>query len=381
MTPVPLSLYIHFPWCLHKCPYCDFNSHKAPESIPEKRYIQALLKDLEQALPSIWGRPLHTVFIGGGTPSLLSANGMRTLIKGLNTLLPMRPSMEITLEANPGTFEQQRFDAYREAGINRLSIGIQSYQNKHLQVLERVHDASEAHKAADIARQAGFDNFNLDLMFGLPEQSIEEAIEDLYQAIEHQPTHLSWYQLTIEPNTLFHHQPPTLPEHDLLADMQEQGIALLQSSGFEQYEVSAYAQDNKQCQHNINYWEFGDYLGIGAGAHGKITTGETIVRTMKHKHPEKYMDSCLDENNPRPIATSTHLEETDRYFEFMLNALRLKKGVKKELFTQRTFLPLSKITQSIETAKSKGLLTESKTHLLLTEKGSNFLNDAVECFL
>ncbi|MEE9351928.1 MAG: radical SAM family heme chaperone HemW [Thiotrichaceae bacterium] len=386
MTPVPLSLYIHFPWCLHKCPYCDFNSHQVPEALPEERYIQALLRDLEQELPSIWGRPLHTVFMGGGTPSLISAKGMRALMQGLNALLPMRPNMEITLEANPGTFEQQRFDDYREAGITRLSIGIQSYDAKHLQVLERVHDAEEAHQAAKIAKTAGFDNFNLDLMFGLPKQTLEQALTDLQLAIEHQPPHLSWYQLTLEPNTLFHHQPPQLPDPDLIADIQDAGVELLEKEGYEQYEVSAYAQPKKQCMHNRNYWEFGDYIGIGAGAHGKITTGEHIVRTMKAKHPEKYMDDCLgslsgERSSQSLRVTETELYSKDRSFEFMLNGLRLKEGIEKELFTQRALLPLDHLRGGADKAKAKELLIETDTHFKLTSRGWHFLNEAVECFL
>jgi len=381
MTPVPLSLYIHFPWCLHKCPYCDFNSHQVPDVLPEERYIQALLRDLEQELPSIWGRPLHTVFIGGGTPSLISAAGMRTLMKGLNALLPMRPTMEITLEANPGTFEQERFDAYRQAGISRLSIGIQSYDVKQLQTLERVHDVNEAHRAAEIAKQAGFDNFNLDLMFGLPDQTLDQALNDLQLAIDHQPPHLSWYQLTLEPNTLFHHHPPSLPDADLIADFHDTGIALLRANGYRQYEVSAYAQDNKGCEHNKNYWQFGDYIGIGAGAHGKITTGNRIVRTMKYKHPEKYMAACLDKTQSSIRSVETELSDKDKCFEFMLNGLRLKNGIRKALFLERTFLPLADLNKGLNKAKSKGLLLETDTHFKLSPQGWNFLNEATECFL
>lgn len=381
MTPIPLSLYIHFPWCLHKCPYCDFNSHQKPNVLPEERYIQALLRDLEQELPAIWGRPLHTVFIGGGTPSLMSAKGMSTLMQGLNSLLPMRPNMEITLEANPGTFEQERFDAYRQAGITRLSIGIQSYDKKQLQKLERVHDVAEAHRAAEIAKQAGFDNFNLDLMFGLPEQTLTQALHDLQQAIDHQPPHLSWYQLTLEPNTLFHHQPPPLPDADLIADMQDAGIELLAHHGYKQYEVSAYAQTNRRCAHNENYWQFGDYIGIGAGAHGKITTGERIVRSMKYKHPEAYMDACLDSSRSTHRSKVTTLSDEDSCFEFMLNGLRLKDGVSKALFLQRTPLSLAHLKKGSDKAKSKDLLLETETHYKLTTRGWNFLNEAVECFL
>ncbi len=385
MTPVPLSLYIHFPWCLHKCPYCDFNSHQVPKDTPEDRYIQALLRDLEQELPAIWGRPLHTVFIGGGTPSLISSKGMRTLMQGINALLPMRPTMEITLEANPGTFEQERFDAYRQAGITRLSIGIQSYNPQQLQKLERVHNSQEAHQAAKIAKQAGFDNFNLDLMFGLPQQTLVQALDDLQQAIDHQPPHLSWYQLTLEPNTLFHHHPPNLPDNDDIADFQDVGIELLSQNGYSQYEVSAYAQPHKHCAHNRNYWEFGDYIGIGAGAHGKITTGNRIVRTMKPKHPETYIDACINgiKNGEKTTIRSveTELSDKDKCFEFMLNGLRLKNGISKNLFLQRAFLPLDALIEGVDKAKAKGLLLETESHYQLTPKGWNFLNEAVECFL
>ncbi len=381
MTPVPLSLYIHFPWCLHKCPYCDFNSHQAPDVLPESRYIDALLKDLEQELPRIWGRPLHTVFIGGGTPSLISATGMQRLIRGLNTLLPMRPDMEITLEANPGTFEQARFTAYRQAGITRLSIGIQSFDIRQLQRLERIHSSEEAHHAAKIAGKAGFDNFNLDLMFGLPKQTIEQALTDLQQAIQHQPPHLSWYQLTLEPNTLFFHQPPKLPADDLLAEMQEQGAALLENHGYQRYEVSAYALPERECQHNRNYWEFGDYIGIGAGAHGKLTSGSRILRRMKYKHPKTYMDACLDTAKPAPVALENELTQADCCFEFMLNALRLKAGISKTLYEQRTLLPAATLSAGLKKAKAKKLLTETETHISLTPHGWNFLNEAVACFL
>ena len=384
MTPVPLSLYIHFPWCLHKCPYCDFNSHKVAEVMPEERYIQALLRDLEQELPAIWGRPLHTIFMGGGTPSLISAKGMGVLMRGLNTLLPMRPDMEITLEANPGTFEQRRFDGYRQAGITRLSVGIQSYNRQHLKILERVHDGKEAHQAVTIAKKAGFDNINLDLMFGLPEQSVSQALEDLQCAIDHAPSHLSWYQLTLEPNTLFHRHPPRLPDEDTNADIQDAGVKLLQKNGYAQYEVSAYAQPKKECSHNINYWEFGDYVGIGAGAHGKITTGEEVVRTLKYKHPETYMKASLEESSQgvHSAQTShTSLSNKEKCFEFMLNGLRLKEGIQKELFSQRTFLSKDHLREGIRQAQSKNLLIETDTHYKLTPEGWYFLNDAVECFL
>jgi oxygen-independent coproporphyrinogen-3 oxidase len=382
MTPIPLSLYIHIPWCLHKCPYCDFNSHairaRKDNTLPEKKYIQALLKDLEQELPEIWGRRLHTVFIGGGTPSLISAEGMQQLISGLRALLPLRPEMEITLEANPGTFEQQRFEHYRQAGITRLSIGIQSYNQQHLKILERIHNAEEAINAARIAKHAGFDNFNLDLMFGLPGQTQQQALDDLQQAIDCQPTHLSWYQLTIEPNTLFHHTPPTLPDDDSVAEIQSAGQALLQQNNFVQYEISAYSNPGKQCQHNINYWEFGDYIAIGAGAHGKITTDGNITRYHKYKHPDQYIKAV--ENNTAREKT-IQLDDADKTFEFMLNALRLKQGFNKHLFTARTGLTLAELRPGIALAKSRSLLEETKTHIRTSDMGWLFLNETIACFI
>jgi oxygen-independent coproporphyrinogen-3 oxidase len=382
MTPIPLSLYIHVPWCIHKCPYCDFNSHEiknATNTIPEATYIAALLHDLEQELPSIWGRRLYTIFIGGGTPSLLSGQGMKQLITGLRERLPMRPNMEITLEANPGTFEQHRFNAYYAAGINRLSIGIQSFNSKHLRILERIHDENEALQASHIANKAGFANINLDLMFGLPEQSIEEALDDLQQAIDCNPSHLSWYQLTIEPNTFFHHQrPDKLPNNDQLANIQEAGIALLKQHGYHQYEVSAFAKVGKECLHNRNYWEFGDYIGIGAGAHGKISSNGQITRYHKHKHPNDYLTSC---NNGTPRAKSHTLTTQDCVFEFMLNVLRLKQGFNKTLFEERSYLNTTSYKKMLEKAKKHGLLIETEHRINTTPRGWDFLNTTIEYFL
>lgn len=381
MTPIPLSLYIHFPWCVQKCPYCDFNSHKQPTIIPEDRYIEALLRDLELALPSIWGRRLHTIFLGGGTPSLLSAEGLDKLLKGLRQRLPMRPNMEITLEANPGTFEQDKFSGFYQAGINRLSIGIQSFSDTHLEHLQRIHSADEALRAVTIAKQAGFSNFNLDLMFGLSGQSIAEALDDLQQAMDSKPPHLSWYQLTIEPNTLFYSQPPLLPDHDLLADMSDQGRVLLADNGYQQYEVSAYAQKGRQSQHNKNYWQFGDYLGIGAGAHSKITQQQEITRSMRLKHPEQYMEACLSVTPERVIATEIILEKDTIPFEFMLNALRLREGFYLPLYEERTFLSVDTLKSGLAAALSKGLIIKNKEHVMLTTRGWHFLDEAVECFL
>ena len=383
MTPIPLSLYIHIPWCIKKCPYCDFNSHQITHDLPEQVYIQALLKDLENELPAIWGRRLESVFIGGGTPSVFSAKAIEQLLSGLRALLPIRPRMEITMEANPSTFEQQRFDAYREAGINRLSIGIQSFNVDHLSALGRIHNGEEAARAAKIAKKAGFDNFNLDLMFGLPEQSTSQALADLQQAIECDATHISWYQLTLEPNTLFHHSPPVLPNDETLWDMQQQGQALLKQANFEQYEVSAYASqhtaNDQRCRHNVNYWQFGDYIGIGAGAHGKITAPDgSIQRYHKYRQPKQYMQE-ISTNNGR--SSEQLLEKADIPFEFMLNALRLKQGVATELFSQRTHLAFSEVEEKLERVAQMGLITKDKQHIVTTSQGWDFLNDTIEAFM
>ena len=380
MTPIPLSLYIHIPWCVKKCPYCDFNSHQITEELPEKVYVQALLKDLEAELPAIWGRRLESIFIGGGTPSVFSADAINTLLSGLRALLPLRPSMEITMEANPGTFEQERFKAYREAGINRLSIGVQSFNAEHLTALGRIHDNKEAIQASHIAKQAGFDNFNIDLMFGLPKQNTAQALNDLQQAIDCQPSHISWYQLTLEPNTLFHHAPPALiPSNDDLWDMQEQGQKLLAQSGFSQYEVSAYAKNNQRSQHNMNYWEFGDYVGIGAGAHGKISAPDgSIQRYSKYRQPKQYMDQAI-KGTARSF--EEQLEKENLPFEFMLNALRLKQGVDINLFEERTYLPFKQIEKKLKKAIQKDLIEENNQIIKTTSNGWNFLNDTVEYFI
>ena len=386
MIPIPLSLYIHIPWCVKKCPYCDFNSHQINDTLPEQAYIQALLNDLEQELPAIWGRRLTSVFIGGGTPSVFSGEAIAQLLSGLRALLPMRSSMEITMEANPGTFEQERFSAYREAGINRLSIGIQSFNSTHLKALGRIHDGDEAAYAMVIAKKAGFDNINLDLMFGLPQQNTAQALADLQCAIDFKPTHISWYQLTLEPNTLFYHSPPVLPNDEILWDMQQQGQVLLAQAGFQQYEVSAYARQQagqqvseiQHCQHNINYWQFGDYVGIGAGAHGKITSPNGgIQRYSKYRQPKQYMQK-VTEGEPR--SSEQTLASADLPFEFMLNALRLKQGVAKALFSQRTHLDLSEIEKKLTQAQQAGLISIDKQRIVTTARGWNFLNDTVAMF-
>lgn len=373
----PLSLYIHIPWCVRKCPYCDFNSHAASPVLPEQEYVDALLADLDQDLPAVYGRELSTIFFGGGTPSLFSAQALGRLLAGVQQRIPFAPDIEITLEANPGTFEQEKFVAYRQLGINRLSIGIQSFQEAKLTALGRIHTGNEAVRAADMARQAGFDNFNLDLMHGLPDQSLDDALGDLRQAIALAPTHLSWYQLTLEPNTVFWNQPPLLPEDDILWDIQEAGQALLASHGYAQYEVSAYAQPGRAARHNLNYWSFGDFIGIGAGAHGKLSHPDgRIVRTWKTRLPKDYLNPAKAfKAGEKPLAT----EELP--FEFLMNALRLTEGVDAALFSQRTGLSLETLATARHEAEQKGLLQVEPSRLVATARGQLFLNDLLQYFL
>ena len=320
-TP-PLSLYIHIPWCVRKCPYCDFNSHEVRGDVPEERYIAALIADLEQDLPAIWGRTVESVFIGGGTPSLFSARGIARLLSEIRARIPLKPGAEITLEANPGTVDQTRFCGFREAGINRLSMGIQSLQDELLAAIGRIHDGSEARAAITAARRAGFENINLDLMFGLPAQTISQALLDLYTAVELQPAHISFYELTIEPNTRFYRQPPPRPDDDILWEMQTAGRSLLDDAGYQRYEVSAYAQAGRQCRHNLNYWQFGDYLGIGAGAHSKISSAatQTITRTSKVKHQRDYLDATSSDAR---IGNRNELSVDDVILEYAMKSLRL----------------------------------------------------------
>lgn len=376
---IPLSLYIHIPWCIRKCPYCDFNSHQAPTELPEAEYVKALLGDLKQELSFIENRCISNIFIGGGTPSLFTARSIDSLLKGINQLCALDEDIEITLEANPGTFEQQRFNDYRLAGINRLSIGIQSYNSEHLKVLGRVHNADEAILAAQIARQAGFDNFNLDLMFGLPHQTTAQALDDLQQAIECNPSHLSWYQLTLEPNTLFHHNPPQLPDHESQWEIQQAGQTLLAKESYEQYEVSAYAKEQQMCRHNLNYWKFGDYIGIGAGAHGKLTdSAGTITRYQKYRQPKQYLEHAA-KGMFRSSSKQLKIEELP--FEFMLNALRLKSGIEKTVYQERTGQPLSGVQSLVEQAKASGLLQNNDKQIVCTEQGWRFLDDTLSLFL
>ncbi len=373
----PLALYIHIPWCVRKCPYCDFNSHAASPVLPEEEYVDALLADLDQDLAAVYGRPLSSIFFGGGTPSLFSAAALGRLLAGVEQRIPFTADIEITLEANPGTFEQDKFVAYRKLGINRLSIGIQSFQPQKLEALGRIHTGDEALRAAEMARRAGFDNFNLDLMHGLPDQSLEEALDDLRQAIALAPTHLSWYQLTLEPNTVFWNQPPELPEDDILWDIQEAGQALLAEHGFSQYEVSAYARPGKAARHNLNYWSFGDFIGIGAGAHGKLSHSDgRIVRTWKTRLPKDYLNPAKQFKAGEKTLTADELP-----FEFLMNALRLTPGVDAELFAQRTGLPLQTLAAARAEAEQKGLLQVEPTRLVATARGQLFLNDLLQYFL
>ena len=371
----PLSLYIHIPWCVQKCPYCDFNSHAVREEIPEEAYVAALLDDLEQELQEISIRPLQSIFIGGGTPSLFSSAMINTLLNQVEQRISFAPDIEITMEANPGTFEQEKFRGYREAGVNRLSLGIQSFADRQLTALGRIHSGQEAIKAAGVARKL-FDNMNLDLMHGLPGQSTEQALQDLQIAASLKPDHISWYQLTIEPNTEFHARPPSLPVDETLWDIQERGQLFLAEAGYAQYEISAYAQAGKQARHNLNYWQFGDYIGIGAGAHGKVTQENgTILRRWKQKQPKAYM--LVDKR----LGGSETLEADALPFEFMLNALRLTEGVDSALFPSRTGLDLSTLAPIAEKARKMGLLDTDPSRLAPTQQGRLFLNNLLEMFL
>ncbi|MFL0806293.1 MAG: radical SAM family heme chaperone HemW [Oceanobacter sp.] len=376
MPAIPLSLYIHTPWCVRKCPYCDFNSHTAPQGLPETEYLNALLEDVKQELPQIAGRPIETVFIGGGTPSLLSPQFYQQLFERLAEHLVFQPNAEITLEANPGTAEAGHFHGYRAAGINRLSMGIQSFNPEHLQRLGRIHDRDQALNAIDLARQAGFDNFNLDLMHGLPGQTLEQALDDLQTALSFEPPHLSWYQLTIEPNTEFYKRPPRLPEDDTLWDIQEAGQALLAQQGYRHYEISAFARPERQARHNINYWQFGDYLGIGAGAHGKITHVDgRVERRWKTRLPKDYL-------NPDKafLAGQEWIAPEQIGLECLMNALRLRNGIPRVLFEQRTGLALEQVREPVERARSLGLLDVGE-QIRATERGQQYLNELLALFL
>lgn len=373
----PLSLYVHFPWCIRKCPYCDFNSHEAKGGFPEEDYIAALRTDLENALPLIWGRKIYTVFIGGGTPSLMSAAGLDRLLSDIRTLLPLDGAAEITMEANPGTFEMEKFRSYRSSGINRLSIGIQSFDSHHLHALGRIHDGNEARRAIDIAH-ASFDNFNLDLMYALPAQTLDQARNDIRTAIGFAPPHLSLYHLTLEPNTWFAKYPPVVPDEDASAEMQDMIEAETATAGYRHYEVSAYAKAGRQARHNLNYWQFGDYLGIGAGAHSKISFPHRVIRQARYKQPKTYLEQMQAGN---PIQEEFEIKRSELGFEFMLNALRLVEGFEVNLFSERTGLPLNTLEKALSLAEGKGLLYRDYKIMKPTDLGKRFLNDLQQIFL
>lgn len=371
----PLSLYIHVPWCVRKCPYCDFNSHAFTGTIPESAYLEALLEDLDQDLTYATDRPIETVFIGGGTPSLMSGEFYDRLFRELRARLVFAVDAEITLEANPGTLEAGRFEAFRKAGINRLSIGVQSFNPGHLKALGRIHDTDAAHRAIRAARRAGFDNFNIDLMHGLPGQTPQQALEDIQTALDYKPPHLSWYQLTLEPNTEFYSRPPDLPDDDHLWDIYRRGSDLLHLQGYQDYEVSAWSLHGKASRHNLNYWTFGDYLAVGAGAHGKISLADgSIRRYWKTRQPDAYLNRI----GSRTAGTDVIANE-DLPLEFMMNALRLKEGVDESLFSERTGLPLTTVGVKLELLRSEKLL--EKDRLQATDLGQRYLNSLLERFL
>jgi oxygen-independent coproporphyrinogen-3 oxidase len=373
----PLSLYIHVPWCVRKCPYCDFNSHEVRGALPEQEYVAALIRDLELALPQIWGRKVSAVFFGGGTPSLLSGESVVEISRQVRMLLPMSPDAEITLEANPGAVEAERFAAYRDAGVNRLSLGIQSFNDSHLRALGRIHNACEARRAIEIA-QRHFDNLNLDLMYALPGQTLDAALQDMQAALSFEPQHLSCYHLTVEPNTLFHRNPPSLPDDDASAEMQQRIEEMLAAQGYRHYETSAFALPKKQSRHNLNYWQFGDYLGIGAGAHSKLSFHDRVVRQVRHRQPQAYMQHVAQSV---PVQTEHEVAPGELAFEFMMNALRLNEGFDNGLFSERTGLPLSTIRRELERAEARGLLLRDHQRIAPTQMGRRFLNDLLEIFL
>ena len=377
----PLSLYVHLPWCIRKCPYCDFNSHALRPEVDadaqERRYVDALLADLEASLPLIWGRPVVSVFFGGGTPSLFAPESIERLIEGIRARLPLAPACEITLEANPGTFERARFAAFRAAGVTRLSVGAQSFNDAHLKALGRVHDGAQARAALEEAARA-FDTFNLDLMYALPGQSLAELEQDVRSALAFAPPHLSIYHLTIEPNTVFAKHPPRLPEEDVAWDMLDRITELTGHAGMTRYEVSAYARAGHRCVHNLNYWSFGDYLGIGAGAHGKLSFAHRIVRQERYRLPERYMQQALAGD---AVARTHEVAPSELPFEFMLNALRLKGGFALQDFGDRTGLPIDRLTESLRQAESKGWLERVGEGVRPTERGFDFLSDLQQLFL
>ncbi len=377
----PLALYIHFPWCEKKCPYCDFNSHQVKDGVQgfdEERYIKALVTDLETELPRIWGRQVHSIFIGGGTPSLLSPIGMNDLLSAIRARVNLEPGAEITMEANPGSVEADKFTAFAKSGINRVSLGIQSFQDEQLKALGRIHNGEEAKQAIAIAVE-NFKSVNIDLMYGLPNQSLAASKADIKTALSFKTPHLSLYNLTLEPNTYFANFPPKLPSEDEIDAIFEQNLELLTAAGYKRYEVSAYAKKDQECKHNLNYWRFGDYIGIGAGAHGKISFPDKVTRQVRERHPETYMQAMESKGNA--LIESREVSAKDLPFEFMLNTLRLTDGVETKTFSERTGLPLHVISKGLEEASKKGLLDDNPTALKATALGLRYLNNLQEMFL
>ena len=384
-NPPPLSLYIHLPWCVKKCPYCDFNSHESRHKdgeIPEKNYVAALILDLELATPQVWGRKIKSVFFGGGTPSLFSADSINAILSAVRMLVPLEYNAEITLEANPGTVDTRHFMGYKQAGVNRLSLGIQSFNADHLQALGRIHDDQQAIVAAELALKT-FERVNLDLMYGLPNQSLQQALNDVQQAITLKPDHLSFYHLTLEPNTPFHHTPPSLPDDDLTADMQVSIEQMMTRNGYEHYETSAFSKPKFQAKHNLNYWQFGDYLGIGAGSHSKLSYHDKITREIRHKHPNRYLEAAekADLQQNSFIDKVDIIPQSELGFEFMMNALRLTGGFEIGLFQARTGLNIEMLAKPLKAARDKGLLTITTTHIQPTLLGQRFLNELLALFL
>lgn len=373
----PLSLYVHIPWCVRKCPYCDFNSHEARDALPEDQYVDALIADLEAALPLIWGRKIYTIFFGGGTPSIFRADSIEKIISAVRARVPLALEAEITLEANPGTFEAEKFSAFRAAGINRLSIGIQSFNPAHLKALGRIHDDQQARHAIEIARK-DFDNFNLDLMYGLPQQTPQDALADIETALEFSPPHLSVYHLTLEPNTYFHRYPPALPDDDAAAAMQAAIEARLAGAGYRHYETSAFALPGRQARHNMNYWTFADYLGIGAGAHSKLSFPARILRQMRFKQPKQYLQSVAAGN---AVQEEHEVDVRDIGFEFMMNALRLTGGFPLVLFEERAGIALNAVLKELDEAERRGLIERDHARVQPTALGRRFLNDLLQIFL
>jgi len=376
----PLSLYVHLPWCVSKCPYCDFNSHAVKGDLPGDDYVEALLADLEQELPLVWGRPVHSIFFGGGTPSLFDARQIDALLSGVRSRLAVSPTAEITLEANPGTTEHDSFSAYRDAGVNRISLGVQSFNDERLAAIGRIHGRAEVDRAIVAIHDAGIRNFNIDLMFALPGHSATGALQDVRDALDCEPAHISHYQLTIEPNTAFHANTPVLPDEDTAWEMQQECAEVLSSAGYEQYEVSAWSQPGSRCNHNLNYWRYGDFIGIGAGAHGKITLPAegSVRRTIRQKHPRAWMQQV---RNGEGIIEERRLDPPDRIFEFFLNQLRLRDGVLKSQFEPRTGVTWSEVDERVQKVVDKGLLKDENGVLSPTELGWRFVNDIQAVFL